>query len=258
MGNNFSFFRLGKLFANEFLVNQRRYLYLWGGVVAAAVIYLAGVVSMGRNPLVVEVAAFVCAMVLGVMQLNVIVMHFGDVRKKARLQSLLMLPATSSEKYVAKFIWSVIVYPVMGLSFFLLFSKAAIDCSHLMGGVYPTNFSSWIDWNEYSKSIFLMFVSIWFFAVSALLLGNMVFRKAVAAKVAIVLVVAGFLISPVMSFFYFLGSGHLPASVNPFQISDHGVDVALFVTPEATTWGLFALGLTMLVISKIRFNEKTV
>ena len=263
MDMSFNASRFGKLIANEFQVNFRKMATMLGILFVIPVVYFALMFS-AKFRMDSEVTAVIFFVIILIFQGYITNICFSDFSVKPRTLSFLLVPASSLEKYATKFLYCIIVFPLI----FVIYHYLVVKFSVIYNGWGSESLlSSGIE--MYEKQSVLISLSLWFFTATAYFCGAQFFKKRSATKTFLTVMSFVILFMILTPLFYFFVSGHFPRFSAPFAM------IAEFVPAGGETkrvifhsfldesyysaycFSLF-LSLYFMVISWFKFNEKTV
>ncbi len=258
-----------RLFINEWMVNKKRVALNWAGMLGIPLLYFSLFASMGDTVSPSGTFMFFYTIILA-FQAVMINMHYSDFTSKEKTQSLLLLPASQTEKYTAKFVCGIIIYPLIAIIYLYLMMQITVRYNEWAHVIFGKNQPSSEDWIRYlfdDKILILSLICIWFFSSSAFLWGALTFRKWSIVKTYLFWIVFSIVLFPLTGCIYALISGHFPQSYAPLLYigeyvdttsSDHFGYSLLNNYPYFLHWlGIF-MGVFLMVISRIKFNEKTI
>lgn len=194
---------------------------------------------------------------------------FGEFSSKARTQQLLVLPALKAEIFWSKFLSSFVVFPVFYVLYALLVLKLGIEYNKWIAYAtdYPEEYiryhtlQEFWNSNEFNEKIINQaFVFLTVFFASCVLWGVMTFKKLAFLKSVaywfFVILFSWF----ALIFIYFIISGNYTWSCFPFVVieEDRGAAEIFEWYPNLVWIILSAISLILIVISRIKFNEKTI
>ena len=269
MNTTFNFSRFLKVLSNEWRLNLKKMLLFWGGMIVITVIYFA-FYRYGKEDIILKNNTFTLAFFLMcIFQGFYLQIYFREFSSKTKTQALLLLPASRNETFWAKFLLGVILY--------LLIFSAYLFIVIRWNGMH----NDWImelekysldDWkykyfqnyqmlliNRWAKLILFLF---WIFSISAYLFGNMTFKKWAVFKSLVFwfIVVMGLIL--VTYSIYALFTGTWPSSAIPGIVITYDKYYAgcfIFQIYPELLYGLgILICLALIVISRIKYNEKTI
>ncbi len=268
MNNTFSFKRFFNVLGNECRLNNKKALLFWGGIIIIFILFCS--LFYSDNKMIPRYFFLLLSFSqMCILQGFYLQFYYNEFTSKNKTQSLLLLPASGSEVFWAKFLLGFVVYPVI-FSLLIFFSLKLI-------GDYNDGILSQIDnmakrndqytyYQVLPVDIFikLIFLLVWLFSASAYLFGIMLFKKLAVFKSLIlwfVVVVGLILVTRVV---YVIFTGDWPNTAIPGFVIGGGSnkrnEVCLLyrMYPEA----LYCLGificLALVFISKVKYNEKTI
>ncbi len=267
MDTNFNMPRLGKLISNEYYVNNKKILLGLGMMLGIALAYF-GIAAVSRVHAGTNFTSTLFFLLILIFQGIMINTCFSEFSSKPKTQTFLLIPASKLEKFVAKFSYCMVIFPLI----FLLYHFLVVEMSFIYNGwatkVFHLTDVSGRDGASleriYRMESVTTMVTVWFFAASAFLCGAQYFKKRSHTKT--VLIVLAFIILCVVIIrpFYLLASGHMPTMSVPFLYIGEFIDGKIYsssfidVYHYAIHWlGLF-VSLYLIVVSWVKFNEKTV
>ncbi len=268
MNNNFNIQRFGKFLLNEWKCNALKVASLWVVLTFIAILYFCFWAFVEKNPMranngLTFFMVFICPISLAFS----IIIFYGETGSKKRTQSLLLLPASIPEKFWSKFLWGIITH-------FFLFSIYMV-CIMLFADMYnqwflnthPEKVSIWMgpmmSWSNIimTDELFLPLVVNYLLLLTSILLwGANTFRKFSIPLTVVVFAGFVFLSMGILSLFYVIISGCFPDSIFPFlAIDEEGHYYMITSAYPHLGIGLNILAcIWLIVISRVKFNEKTV
>ncbi len=254
----FNFKRFLKLYLNEWLVNGKKIFFFWLSLISLAFFFF-GMCALNETTFNLNGLFVMVYIVLLIFQGIIISIHFGEFTSKTKTQAWLLQPASQNETFMAKTMITMVIYPVMAIIFMQVFLHAAHFYNVWAAKAFElySNLSKIsIEWYQIS-----LFLFIWLFVASAFLSGVTIFRKLYMIKVFLVLLLYILLLMPITRFFYFFVSGDFPETYIPF-ISISEKNGSYFSLEELYPYFyhciLFIMSVFMLVIARVKYNEKTI
>ena len=266
MDMSFNASRFGKLITNEFQENFRKIAIMLGILFVIPVVYFALMFS-AKFRMDSEVTAVIFFVIILIFQGYITNICFSDFSVKPRTLSFLLVPASSLEKYATKFLYCIIIFPLIFMIYHYLVVKFSVVYNEWASETF--GLASWNSTIEmYEKESVLNLLSMWFFTATAYFCGAQFFKKRSATKTFLTVMSSMILFAILTPLFYFFVSGHLPSSSVPFAV------IAEVVTEGETKrmishsfleksyygayWFTLFLSLYFIVVSWFKFNEKTV
>ncbi len=266
MNITFNFNRFTKLFANEWLLNARKIMFFWTAMIGLAVLYFGMCAMTASLAYASDTLIFSYFLVL-VFQGFIISIHFNEFSSKTKTQVLLLQPASQTETFMAKFVITMVVYPILAL-FYIYFvvemaeiythwAVIAFEKQEAFSYYYRAHWSL-SDLTEYEL---WMYLSGWLFAASAFLSGVTIFKKMYMIKTYVVWILFLFLLIPVTRYFYFFVSWELPEIYVPLLaigVKDEN-DFSLVETyPYFPCFLSLLVSIFLILIARVKYNEKII
>ena len=263
MDMSFNSSRFGKLVSNEFQVNSRKMAIMLGIMLMLPVVFFT-LMSFRDIRAGNEFTSIIFFLFILIFQGYITNICFSDFSTKPRTSSFILIPASGLEKYMVKFLFCMIIFPLI----FLLYHYLVVG----FNSIYDTASGSFdmYNWNCYTgeKETILVMLSMWFFTATAYFCGAQFFKKRSETKTFLVLMSVFVLFLILTPLFYFIVSGHWSGGSFPFLVISETMMVnekrELFVhffmeTSNYTLhWFALFVSLYFIVISWFKFNEKTV
>ena len=278
MNTTFNFNRFWKVMCNEWFLTRKKILLFWGVAVVIAFGLTALVALSGQGSLIDRnVLLIFCFVAMCLLQGWYLQYYFREFSSKKKTQALFLLPASQSETFWAKFSLGAVLYFLISLVFisaFLLF------CGMLNEWLWNNGLSEfWV--NALSESdvtaeehfanrqtllilavdgIILQFSTVWLLVMSGFLFGLLLFKKNAVLKSFLfwtaVIIIGGYFIC----FVYFLFTGVFPNfAILGMTSFDSSKSVSMFhIYPNLSIIMYAFIGLALIAISRVKFNEKTI
>lgn len=268
MNTTFDIQRFWKLVCNEYHVQLKKSLLMMGFLLGIPVIYFGiGGINHDLISLGSTFALFFC--VILIFQGLITSVYFSEFSSKPRSISFLLTPASKIEKFAAKSLYCLVVFPALFACYCWLVLELNIIynlwlCDTLELQYKDPDFQRHFFDLRYSfPDIKTMshLISVWFFAVASFLCGAQVFKKLVHIKTFLIFFVFMFLMTFLTKLLYYFASGHSAYIYVPFFfISEKSVGNYSFIDdfPYFIQCLLIFTGLYLIVVSWFKFNEKTV
>jgi len=261
MDMSFNASRFGKLITNEFQENFRKIAIMLGILFVIPVVYFALMFS-AKFRMDSEVTAVIFFVIILIFQGYITNICFSDFSVKPRTLSFLLVPASSLEKYATKFLYCIIIFPLI----FMIYHYLVVKFNLIYNGWGSESFSSRVE--MYEKESVLISLSLWFFAATAYFCGAQFFKKRSATKTFLTVMSFVILFMILTPLFYFFVSGHFPSFSAPFamiaEVVPGGETKRLIShsflddSHNGAYWFTLFLSLYFIVVSWFKFNEKTV
>ncbi len=267
MNMTFNIQRFTRLFINEWLINKKKLALFWGGMVAfPALFFMLTAVS---KTAVISILGFSFFFTLVmIFQALIISVHYHDLTSKNQTQSLLLLPASQTEKFMAKFINCAVIFPLLALCYIWIMMQVTDlynDWAKLTFNLgKPEN--DWLRQIVEFDMIWISLICAWIFNIAIFLWGAHTFKKWIIVKTFLFWLIFTLLLIPITGCIYALMSGHFPKVYIPFIINDQvGPDYnwnfsysVLFQNPFLYHWISVIISLLLIIIARVKYNEKTV
>ena len=271
MNTTFNFSRFLKVLSSEWRLNLKKMLLFWGCMVILAVIYFA--FFWGDKNIISKSETFgLSFFLLCILQGFYLQFYFHEFSSKTKTQALLLLPASRSETFWAKFLLGVILYLILfSASLFIIIKWNGMHNDWIKEiKDFPADDWRAMNFQRYQTITFdlmtkLTHFLVWLFSVAAYLFGTLLFKKRSALKslafwfaVIMGLVLITCIISAL--FFGVWPSAAIPGIGISFRNKEviTGECLLIVMYPKL----LFGLGLficlALLFISRIKYNEKTI
>ncbi len=265
MNTSFDIHRFCKLFANEWRINGKWIGLLWGGLSGLLIIFFL-VAASWKNQIYNELIFMVTFLLVLVFHGLIVSIHFGDFTSKSRAQAQLLLPASKTETFFSKFIITHLIYPALAILFIYIVLHVANAYNHwivrVLGEGTVFNNGNWIPSILQDGFFVLSCACIWLCAASALLWGSFTFKKLAMVKTFLFWFILFLLLIPVIGFLYFIMSGYYPEYYAPFFIIQERNPSVYYSLIDKYPYFLHWLGLfisiSLIIISRVKYNEKTI
>ena len=279
MNTTFNFNRFWKVMCNEWRLTWKSVLLFWGVLVAitSATVVLFIIISQGvlinRTAVMLSFFAILC-----LLQGFYLQFYFREFSSKTKTQALFLMPASQNETFWAKFSLGAIFYLLTTFVFIaiVVFFSGIVNEWLWNNGVsefwinalsesgQPALYAESFLANQqeviiYAKNI-LTFIAMWLIFVSGFLFGLFLFKKNAILKSFVfwtaVTVVLGYFICAV----YFLFTGTFPAFASLGVIMFGGNESVCLNTmyPKLSLAVQAFIGLALIAISRVKYNEKTI
>jgi hypothetical protein len=268
MNTAFDFSRFLKVLSNEWRLNLKKMLLFWGGIIIITILYFV-LHRVGQNMMMIpkNITLGLSFFLMCISQGFYLQLYYHEFSSKGKTQALFLLPASRSETFWAKFLLSIVLYLILFSTYILTVLKfneiynewVRETINFSLDDPRIKNFESfqtlYID-----LTIMLMFFLVWLFSASAYLLGIISFKKQSALKslaLCFVVIMSLVLITCIV---YFLFTGVWPSIAVPGIVIDTKGDYyAIFQMYPGLlySFGIF-ICLTLIFISRIKYNEKTI
>lgn len=266
MNTTFNFSRFLKVLSNEWRLNLKKRLLFWGGMISITILYFVAL-RIGDKDFVPKNTTFILLFfVMCIMQGFYLQTYFREFSSKTKTQALLLLPASRTETFWAKFIPGVLLYVLLFSAYLFIVIKGNGIYNDWLKELYDFPATDWRyqHFEGYQTLIVskpILFL-IWLFSASAYLFGILLFKKFAVLKSLIFwfgIVMGLILLTYVV---YALFTGVWPHIAIPglliFDKKDNTGCVIVQMYPEL----LYGLGLficlALICISRIKYNEKTI
>jgi hypothetical protein len=276
MNIDFSLKRFFRFFLNNYRLNNKKDLLFLGGMFVFAGIYFA-LFRLVKEPIDLIGTIFILLVSFLIIQGVYTCMFFGEFSSKKRTMQLLTLPVSNAEAFWSKFLSCFVVFPLI----FILFSILVLQISIEYNEWYMTNIAGqflpdflpmreireiWDNRSHFdSGGLASLFYLVPFFISISFLWGAMTFKKYAFIKSLIFWFLFIISLWPLTIFIYFLISGHFTPLCIPFLIireegfGSSGIDVPfIFLYPNLFKYAISFVSLFLIVISRVKFNEKTI
>ena len=264
MNTTFNLSRFLKVLSNEWRLNSKKMLLFWGGLVILTVIYFVYFRYVDRSIVPEEATLTLLFCFACILQGFYLQFYFPEFTSKTKTQALLLLPASRTETFWAKFFLGVILYLALFSVFsFITFKWNGIHnewIKELTGSTYRSGFRK-IFVLEVKLVVFL----VWLFSASAYLFGTLLFKKFAAIKslaLWFTVIMGLVLITCIIAVLFF---GVWPSFAVPgigISFSNKEAIDGEFMLIQMYPKLLYGLGLficlALIGISRIKYNEKTI
>ena len=261
MDMSFNASRFGKLITNEFQENFRKIAIMLGILFVIPVVFY-GLFSFWQKTIDANITSVFFFFIILIFQGYITNICFSDFSVKPRTLSFLLVPASSLEKYATKFLYCIIIFPLI----FMIYHYLVVKFNLIYNGWGLESFSSRVE--MYEKESVLISLSLWFFAATAYFCGAQFFKKRSATKTFLTVMSFVILFMILTPLFYFFVSGHLPKLSVPFAVIAEvvpGGETKRLISHSflddsycSAHWFSLFLSLYFIVVSWFKFNEKTV
>ena len=271
MNTTFNLSRFFKVLSNEWRLNLKKMLLFWGCMLILAVIYFA--FFWGNKNLIPRNQTFgLSFFLLCILQGFYLQFYFHEFSSKTKTQALLLLPASRSETFWAKFLPGVILYVLLFSAYlFIVLKWNGMHNNWIMEiKGFPADDWRTVNFQNYQTLPYdlmakLMSILVWLFSVAAYLFGTLLFKKLAAFKSLafwFTVIMGLVLITCIIVTLFF---GVWPSFVIPgivIAFNNKGAvdgDCGLSSLYPNLLYGLgLFICLALLFISRIKYNEKTI
>jgi hypothetical protein len=268
MNTTFNYNRFLKVLSNEWRLNIKKMLLFWGGMVVGAIVYFLFFGYYKKDLIEVETTFITILFFFFILQCIYIQYYFNEFSSKKKTQALLLLPASRTETFWAKFLLGVILCVLLlaVYSFFVLkWNRIQNDwiIEYLKMDNWEGNNYEKYQKIKYDKAYMLILFIVWIFSTSVYLLGILSFKKLAPLKT----LVSGFIVIMGLQYItrvvYGLFTGVWSnLVVFPGIYIGHSKSNYICALDEAYPYLMFSIALficlAMIGIARIKYNEKTI
>ncbi len=262
MDTSFNISRLGKLITIEYYMNSKKILLTLGMLLGICVFYF-GIAAVSRSHMDVQFTSTFFFLLLLVFQGYITNICFSEFSSKPKTISLLLVPASNLEKFMAKSVYCMLVFPLIFLLYYLFVMNMGAIYNSWITNTFHLNGSSL----EGGLGIAQLYSSImliwWFFTAACFLCGAQFFKKRAHTKTFLVVIASFILIAVLVKPIYFLVSGNEGMGI-PFLFLAEQIDNKFYSYSFVDEYRYIGHCLTLfvslylVVIAWVKFNEKTV
>ncbi len=264
MNTTFNFSRFLKVLSNEWRLNLKKMLLFWGVIIILTALYFA-LLWVAENA-VLTIATFGGAFFfICILQGFYLQTYFREFSSKTKTQALFLLPASRDETFWAKFLLGVILYVIIALAYTFIILKI-----NEIYSIWHLEKENSLEYMEHYQVVRIFAIDLrtklslfftWLFSTSAYLFGALTFKKMAPFKSLALWFAVIMSLVLITCIVYFLFSGVWPSAAIP------GMVIALkgkggFALFEVYPKFLYGLGificLALIVISRVKYNEKTI
>ncbi|MDR1370559.1 MAG: hypothetical protein LBJ72_10635 [Dysgonamonadaceae bacterium] len=265
MDTTFNIFRFGKLITNEYNVNFKKIILSLGMLLGIAFLFF-GIAVISRVPVYLRFASVFFFLVILVFQGYVTGICFSEFSSKPGTLSFFLIPASKLEKFLAKISYCLIIFPLIFLLYHFLVMKMSVAYNSWATETFNLGNDAFSDGITYDTDSIIAKFLIWFLVATTFLCGALFFKKHFRAKTFLALLSAFILMGVLSPVFYFFVSGHMPSMSMPFLMTmeslNNGKEVYAYLLIENYPYCIYGLklfiGLYLMLVSWVKFNEKTI
>ncbi|MDR0233085.1 MAG: hypothetical protein LBI82_13375 [Dysgonamonadaceae bacterium] len=268
MNTTFNFSRFLKVLSNEWQLNFKKILLFWSGIIIMTVIYFA--IARYIEEMTPKYETF-CSLFFFtcVLQGFYLQFYFREFSSKNKTQALLLLPASRNETFWAKFLLGVVLYVIVFSAFIFIAIKWNGIQNDWIKGLKNISLSEaeykdyqTIDLNSTTKFALSL---VWLFSISIYLFGVTLFKKQPILKTwgLWFIIAMGLLLVTRVVFLLFTGIWTSHAmfggviSVKSGLRLKYGCDISE-IYPEFLFGFIIFICLALILISRVKYNEKTI
>ena len=270
MNTTFNFNRFLKVLSNEWVLNWKKVVPLWGSIISISSALLVLQFYYAED-LINRINIFVLSFIIGsIIQGFYLQYYFSEFSSKKKTQALLLLPASRNETFWAKFTLGVVLYVIIAFCF----TVALLEVSKIMNvwlwenGVsekhtayYLAQHQDLINLEDTNALLFIaMLCLLWMFSVAVFLLGVVIFKKNAILKSFVfgVAIIAGF--GYLVCTVYFLFTGVFPQFAIPGVIwIGNNENIQLYTMyPNLFIGAILFIVIALFAIARVKYNEKTI
>ena len=267
MDTTFNFNRFLKVLSNEWRLNWMKMASFWGvATILATIVFVVHFFDgsdLVNRPNFLGLPLILAPLLQG-MYLQ---FYFNEFSSKKKTQALLLLPASQNETFWAKFLLSVVVYILLVVFYIwvMLEGSKMLNVWLWENGVAEMHPALYFELRQDLMfgelgTFYKILSLIWIFSVPAYLIGLFTFKKNPIFTSFILWIVVIVLLGYLICTVYFLFTGVFPsfASIGIiFGINDD-VIVLYSMYPNLMIGAVIFISLALMVIARVKYNEKTI
>lgn len=265
MKNTFDVRRFFRLFANDYLLNYKKYILLL--IVLIALTSITFIISALIKK-TIHTNSIIVFSIFGLMisQGLYTVMAWGEFSSKTKTTFLLTLPAHKSEIFIQRLISCFIIFPLFYCLYTWLVLSLTIEYNWIIeqynnpGFVVPETARNVLTGFFHQKESYLVLVFVWIAIASAYFWGAIRYKKYVFLKSVAFWFVSIFSLWPVSIILRLILTGKYNFKIVPF-LGYLNKNEDFFITevwPHYYIYLLLFVSLSLIFISYIKFKEKTI
>ena len=269
MDTTFSMSRFLQVMKNEWSLTWKKMLLFWGGITVVVALYIAYFGLINRDLILISQVENLLFLFMCIVQGFYFQIYFREFASKKKTQSLLLLPTSRNETFLAKILFGSIPYLLMIIVIAIVATKWVeiqnVWVKEMLN--LPAddrrvlNFENAYQISGLERSVLLTFFPIWTFAASIQLFGIVSFKRVAALKSIALLFLVFVGMTLAVFVLYFLFTGIMPNFASPIDhIHVFGSGNAHFLRayPAAMFCSFLFISLFLTFISYVKYNEKTI